>query len=760
MRTPVLLLTDPQGAPVFASENAAVVFGYSPHEMVAGWSLERVHPDDREVLQSAIDRALADGGRTPITLSLRFRHKLGHWVATHHELSRVGLTGLGLAMIVRELRSAGDLEAWHAMTFDAMPQALVVVDRAGAILEANRHAHGLFGVEAGKLVGRSLSEFVPEPHRETHLLGVARAANAPVAGLVAGLVAGSVAGSVAEVTLLRGDGDETPVRIHVTDTILGDQRCFPVFIEDLKPARQLDRRAADLRRAVEIGRLGFWSVDLSTGVLYQSDELAELVGERPGDPAFNYTTPVARSEAMHPDDIERVHAAYAKLQPDATRMAVEYRLLHAKGGYFEVRAEAELVLDRGVPVRLEGVTMDVSRARQHERAFVRAEGLRSAMFAAIPDPVLVYDVATGVVVESNDAAREVLGDVVGQPVGRSVLVIPSESGGWVTSEAIDRHGQLFAAEVRLQLVRLETGSVNLLVVRNLEERARLLADLEQSQRELEHKVDERTEALRHANEDLQRALRVRDEFLASMSHELRTPLNGILGLSEALREAVYGEVAPAQASALARVEQSGRHLLELINDILDLSKLEAKRMALEFEDVVVDEVAEAAMTIVRPTARKKRIALSTTWASRGRFACDARRVRQILVNLLGNAIKFTGEGGRVELLVEDALDEDAIRFTVEDSGIGIAPHDLARLFQPFVQVDGRLTRRHEGTGLGLALVRRLAELHGGRVEATSESGKGSRFSVVLPVDPRAVPDQRVSRTSLQPARLEAPEDAR
>jgi signal transduction histidine kinase len=193
---------------------------------------------------------------------------------------------------------------------------------------------------------------------------------------------------------------------------------------------------------------------------------------------------------------------------------------------------------------------------------------------------------------------------------------------------------------------------------------------------------------------------------------------------------------------------------------VDLSKLEAKRMALEFEDVVVDEVAEAAMTIVRPTARKKRIALSTTWASRGRFACDARRVRQILVNLLGNAIKFTGEGGRVELLVEDALDEDAIRFTVEDSGIGIAPHDLARLFQPFVQVDGRLTRRHEGTGLGLALVRRLAELHGGRVEATSEPGKGSRFSVVLPVDPRAVPDQRVSRTSLQPARLEAPEDAR
>jgi signal transduction histidine kinase len=441
-------------------------------------------------------------------------------------------------------------------------------------------------------------------------------------------------------------------------------------------------------------------------------------------------------------------------------MAVEYRLLHAKGGYFEVRAEAELVLDRGVPVRLEGVTMDVSRARQHERAFVRAEGLRSAMFAAIPDPVLVYDLATGVVLESNDAAREVLGDVVGQPVGRSVLVIPPDSGGWVTSEAIDRHGQLFAAEVRLQLVRLETGSVNLLVVRNLEERARLLADLEQSQRELEHKVDERTEALRHANEDLQRALRVRDEFLASMSHELRTPLNGILGLSEALRESVYGEVAPAQGAALARIEQSGRHLLELINDILDLSKLEAKRMALEFENVIVDEVAEAAMTIVRPTARKKRIALSTTWASRAQFSCDARRVRQILVNLLGNAIKFTAEGGRVELLVEDELDEDAVRFTVEDSGIGIAPHDLARLFQPFVQVDGRLTRRHEGTGLGLALVRRLAELHGGRVEATSELGKGSRFSVVLPGDPRAATEQRASRTSLQPARPEALEEPR
>ncbi len=250
---------------------------------------------------------------------------------------------------------------------------------------------------------------------------------------------------------------------------------------------------------------------------------------------------------------------------------------------------------------------------------------------------------------------------------------------------------------------------------------------------LARRVEARTAELRAANAELARAARLKDEFLAAMSHELRTPLNAILGMSEALQEQAFGPLNADQLDSLHEVTASGRHLLELINDILDLSKIEEGKMELTMEPVWIKNVCQASLRIVKQSAHQKQIKImSTIDQTATAIPADERRLKQILVNLLSNAVKFTPAGGQVGLEVIADVSRESIDFTVWDTGIGIAQEDMAQLFQPFVQLDSRLSRRYDGTGLGLALVYRLTELHGGSITVNSEPGRGSRFIISLP----------------------------
>jgi signal transduction histidine kinase/CheY-like chemotaxis protein len=233
--------------------------------------------------------------------------------------------------------------------------------------------------------------------------------------------------------------------------------------------------------------------------------------------------------------------------------------------------------------------------------------------------------------------------------------------------------------------------------------------------------------------------RAKSEFLANMSHELRTPLNAILGLSEGLLEQLRGPLNERQQASLRTVEASGRHLLELINDVLDLARIEAGRLEIDKEWTPALEVCEASLALVREQAAAKGIALELLAEPDLRLQADPRRLKQILVNLLSNGVKFTPPDGRVSLAVAPVTGGEALVFKVSDTGPGIAPEEQARLFQPFVQLDAGLSRQHEGTGLGLALVRHLADQHGGGVTLTSAPGQGSAFSVTLPVG--AIPAQ-------------------
>ena len=252
------------------------------------------------------------------------------------------------------------------------------------------------------------------------------------------------------------------------------------------------------------------------------------------------------------------------------------------------------------------------------------------------------------------------------------------------------------------------------------------------------------------------ANRSKDEFLANMSHELRTPLNAIIGFSEVLKDGLMGEMTDQQRRFIGQIFSSGNHLLALINDILDLSKVESGTMTLDLEPVQVSSLFVNSVSIIREKAAAHHIRLSIDAAEElGSFHADARKLKQIAYNLLANAVKFTDEGGEVTLRVgrvpraevgqlsgswagrifplADNEFAEFLKLSVTDNGIGISPEGLEQLFKPFSQIDSGLARKYEGTGLGLAMVKLLAELHGGAVAVQSAVGEGSCFMVWLPL---------------------------
>ncbi len=395
-----------------------------------------------------------------------------------------------------------------------------------------------------------------------------------------------------------------------------------------------------------------------------------------------------------------------------------------------------------------GIVKEEERRRKAEEALRESEEFNRSLVENLPDIIAIYD-SKGIVRFANRAALNILGSPISKVIGEPILSFVADyqrsdvekkmsarlSGARLAPYEVDIRtgcGEIITAILQAVLIRFRKEPGVLVLMTDITERKQAELRLFEAHRDLEKKVAERTRELSDANVRLQELDRLKSAFLATMSHELRTPLNSIIGFSGILLQELAGPLNDEQKKQLGMVSDSSEHLLALINDVLDLSKIEAGQLQLADEPFDIKVSIEKVIHTVRPLAEKKSLALETEIdPGIGLVNGDSRRVEQVLLNLLSNAIKFT-EQGHVRIECSQKIDKILIR--VMDTGIGINKEDLGKLFKPFSQLETGLTRQYEGTGLGLSISKKLVDMMGGTISVESESQKGSTFTLTLPVD--------------------------
>jgi protein-histidine pros-kinase len=513
---------------------------------------------------------------------------------------------------------------------------------------------------------------------------------------------------------------------HIADDIAARERV----------EQALQDREASLRALFEGNALPMWVYDVSTLEFLEVNEAAVR--------SYGYSRDefLAKriTDIRPPEDVPRLLSDIEQ-ERDSWQHSENWRHRLKSGQIIDVDITSHTLTFQGRASVLV-VAQDITERRQADLALQESEARKSAVMEGALDCIVTMD-HKGVITEFNPAAERTFGysrhEAIGRPLAE--LLIPqrlrdrhrqglarfAETGeGPVLGKRIElpamkRDGTEFPAELSIVLVRRDGPPVFTGFVRDLTDQKAAEA------------VRLRTLRLEEENKRVQEANRMKSEFLANMSHELRTPLNGIIGFSEFLVDEKAGTLVAKQKEYLNDILNSGRHLLQLINDVLDLSKVEAGKMELFPESFTLPKAVEEVCSVISPLAKKKNIAVRQNMSGVvDSVTLDLQKFKQVLYNLLSNAVKFTDEGGGVDI-VATQYDPNQLRVQVKDTGIGITPEDVGKLFVEFQQLDSSAARRYQGTGLGLALTKKIVELQKGSISVQSEPGKGSTFTVILPL---------------------------
>ena len=443
----------------------------------------------------------------------------------------------------------------------------------------------------------------------------------------------------------------------------------------------------------------------------------------------NYTTVFNQ---IHPDDRQSYQNALADNWQNMLPLSYEWRIVTYSGKTKWLKASSRPALRKNGDTVWHGVIQDISILKDTEVSLrQKLAAIESAIdgIAILQENKYIYLNHSHLEIFGYEDPEELLGsnwEKLYPPetlakLEKEVFPILERDRSW-TGEMIAtrRDGSTFDEGLSLTLTN---DGFLICVCRDISESKQIEVKLQQT------------------NQELIRMTRFKDQFLANMSHELRTPLNAILGLSEGLYDEVFGSLTERQKNMMQTINNSGTHLLELINDVLDLSKIEAGEMTLHCQPSNIQELCQTSMRFVMQMAMRKNLQLDLNCSPLIReVILDERRIRQVLINLLSNAVKFTPDGGKI--IIDVSIEEDHscdiskpnywLCLVVIDTGIGISDDELNNLFQPFIQVDNSLNRQYDGTGLGLAIVKRIVELHGGYISVSSEIGSGSQFKILIP----------------------------
>jgi len=506
--------------------------------------------------------------------------------------------------------------------------------------------------------------------------------------------------------------------------------------------------------ALNRGRCGLWDWDLARGRIFWSQSMFDILGLKAKDNLMPFGDV---SALVHPDDVQLYELATELTEAKMTAIDHAFRMRHADGHWVWLRARCELVRQRDEPgLHLIGIAVDITEQKSLVEKTVAADMRLRDAIETIPEAFVLWDADNRLVLcnsnfqELHDlpdeaimvgASYESLIAVGSQPVVRNKIIAggPAEPGARTFEAQLEDGRWLHISERRTKDGGYVSVGTDITALKTHEEKLldsekrqiATIADLRASQQRLAELAEKYAEEKNRAEE----ANQAKSKFLANMSHELRTPLNAIIGFSEIMESGMFGPLGAEKYTEYSGdIRDSGQYLLEVINDILDMSKIEAGRIRLDFEDLDLDTLLAESMRVVSAKAEEKKLDVTARIAPDLHLRGDRRAVKQIALNLLSNAVKFTPAGGRITVRVRAT--DACLVLGIADTGIGIAKDALTRLGRPFEQVESQLTKSHQGSGLGLAIAKSLVELHGGRMCIRSTLGKGTLVVVRLPLKPQ------------------------